>query len=1168
MRTSRILATAFLLTCGLLHHADAGGSTMTPFPAGSLIIPTNASFQDDCGAVSAYGLVYDVLRAEQWLAANGKPTVTINYAISDTKASPNRCRPTNLSVPPVSPASPLWDDGCDFQMTGAAPLVKLVTDTATSSASDTAITTIDTTANANVYPPYAAVAVAGATTIGYAGGPFVISAADAPSFLSLLDGTFHATDSAGNAIDFSAFRTAGACTYGSKHHINIHRAQVGFNAPVRKSFVTQPPRLAVLETDATGATGALAAGILANYLTNAGINFAGAQGCPTGGQNVANAVICPGGGTAGQIYDIFDFKDLVTNKLTILDAGVKRYTMLWTPHWVTKATSGAPPSAAEITALSNVKTFLDGQTGLMGECASISSFEGAYQNASADIETGMQLQTCVNNGAGVCAAAPTNFGIVRQLAGEPSGAMRNCSDPGAPTTCAAFTVPADEFVQTADYIWQTGSGHVTSFNPLAATSSMFRPGVTTLITTYKAGVPIGFFASRSIKDNTPGKANILYMGGHDQTGNVAGTKVALETLLLLGGTTLPVSATTTETSRSTPIVSAVGAGTPALVVGTFENVQPTPAPLTVTNSADFTGWSFPFVKGHLRATDLASITSTAAQLGTGTVLFDAAAAIPAVTPAGCGVNFSGTCRTIFTTVTTPSAVTGVALRPANVFITDGNAPTVGPLMSVGTPLVAADYVKFMDRLLAGYWNGAAYVSALGGIDRSTVAVIGASPLANSARPTIAYVGASDGMLHAICAQVDVAHGCPVLGTELWAFLPRSQLPAVRLNTAKIDGSPHVVDAFGDFAGTGTRSFRTILTFHTGSGDSTSATAAQPALYALDITNPQAPTVVWEYTIANPGAGRGADAFGLGLTLAAGPVNIAGTIKNMVIAETSNGGTNGAADATSGVVLTALDMETGLRLWNPFVASYNPTRSGGVAVPHTGVPGGAVAIDKQGNGFITDIVFGDLFGRVWELSPTTGTSRYAPTKPLFSFTTDFHPIGAPPAIYSNGSQQFAVVVSGGYVDLADVASWGAGQTQSVVAIALNAPAAAVTLTEASAAVNIPFKFNLAAGESGFAQASIVGGQLFVTSDSSDVNASGYGTTGASTGHVYAAPLSAATTVVAVRGGASSIANSGTALYSAASNQQQQLATSAISTAGTAVDSQAATRLARMLWLVTE
>ena len=1290
MRMSRIIGGALLVTCALLRHAGASTSTPTTFPVGSLIIPTGASFQDDCGSVSAYGLVYDVLRAETWLAANGHGTITINYVVSSSKASPNRCKPTNLNATPTptavwgAGAPALMNDGCDFQLTGTgtAPPVTLVSNTG---GADTTISTISTTGNSNVFPTYASVSVsASATTVGYLGGPFVISNAgtDASTFLSLLKGSanggFDAQDAAGNTIDFSPFRSTATCNLGSTHHVNIHRSAVLFNAPVRKAFASQPPRLAVLATDtspfyepngpnacpsdsslcgvitaadsvaiaaSSGATesafvatytttsahglsvgdtvvvsgvtksgyngrftvlavlsstkftvtlpvsGLTASGngtatqngsILENYLANAGLDFQAAQGCPTGGQNAANTTICPNGGAAGQVFDIFDFKDLVNSSssghtgLFTQDLGVNRYTMLWAPHWVTAAPTSSGPTATEATALANIATFLNGATGLLAECASISSFEGAYTSGSKDIYTGgLQLQTCVNN-SGSCATGTTNWGVDRNPSNEGTGVLHNCSDgSGAGTNCVEFPTPTDEFVQIADYLWNTDTGHVVGYNPLPATSSIFKPGVTPLIQTFHSGTAVGYYASRNIKDNTPGKANIMYLGGHDQTSNVAGTKVALQTLLLLGVTTLPPTTTTTETSRNSPIVATVGSPQQtAVVVGSYNNVQPAPTAPVVNASADFTGWTFPFVTGHLRATVASTISTTSTQIGSGgTVLFDAAVGIPTPVPTGCGTNFSGTCRTIFTTTATPSTTTGIALHPANVYITEANAGTIGPLMTVGTTLALADWTKFMDRLLAGWWNGSAYVPALGGIDRSTVAVIGASAIANSTRPTIAYVGASDGMLHAICATVDSTVPTPIcsaVGTELWAFLPRSQLPWVRLNKAKIDGSPRVVDAFGDFAGTGTRSFRTILTFQTGSGDPTSATAAQPAVYALDITNPQAPTVVWEYTIANPGALRGADTLGVGLTLAAGPISLSGSSRNLLVAVTNDGGTNGAADATAGIVVNGLDMETGSPIWSsPFVYGYpDPTRSSGALVPHTGVPGGAVGVDKQGQGFFTNIVFGDLYGDVWELDATTGLSSYPTKKPLFSFSTDFHPIGSPPAIYSNGSQDFAVIVSGGYTDLADTPGWGSGHAQSVVAMALAAPAADVTFSESAGSADVPFKFALQAGDSGFAQATIVGGQLFVTADSTDVNASGFGTTGAATGHVYTSSLSSTATFVSIQGGASSIANSGTTLYAASSNQQQQLTTGATSTVGATVDTFAHAQLHRMLWLRTE
>jgi len=70
--------------------------------------------------------------------------------------------------------------------------------------------------------------------------------------------------------------------------------------------------------------------------------------------------------------------------------------------------------------------------------------------------------------------------------------------------------------------------------------------------------------------------------------------------------------------------------------------------------------------------------------------------------------------------------------------------------------------------------------------------------------------------------------------------------------------------------------------------------------------------------------------------------------------------------------------------------------------------------------MTDVVLGTLYGDVFQLDAATGTNRHG-ANPLFRFSTDYHPIGAVPAIYSNGGAQYAVVVSGGYADQ-QVTSW--------------------------------------------------------------------------------------------------------------------------------------------------
>ena len=65
---SRPTRTAAALACAGLFAASAARAET--FPAGSLIIPTQSSYQDACGMVSTYGLIYSVLRANDGLRAN------------------------------------------------------------------------------------------------------------------------------------------------------------------------------------------------------------------------------------------------------------------------------------------------------------------------------------------------------------------------------------------------------------------------------------------------------------------------------------------------------------------------------------------------------------------------------------------------------------------------------------------------------------------------------------------------------------------------------------------------------------------------------------------------------------------------------------------------------------------------------------------------------------------------------------------------------------------------------------------------------------------------------------------------------------------------------------------------------------------------------------------
>src|SRR6185503_4799624 len=267
----------------------------------------------------------------------------------------------------------------------------------------------------------------------------------------------------------------------------------------------------------------------------------------------------------------------------------------------------------ETTALGYIKTFLNGQTGLAAECASISSYEGTTlqgsTTSSSDMVNGMQLQTCPGTGT-TCGTGTAIYGLDRNVAPNSisTGAyvsLKNCSDPtmSSGSTCAYFSYPGDSFAQTGDFLWSQGYGHTYSYLPQSG--AIYRPGVLPLISVVNSmqpsllGTPTPYnntgtlsasasaargmissdLTTRNVKDNTPGEANILYLAGHDETASVAGTKVMLETLLQLGISTLPSIEVTTEVSRDNPIDASIN-GTDAILQGTFNLVTPAQTPPT------------------------------------------------------------------------------------------------------------------------------------------------------------------------------------------------------------------------------------------------------------------------------------------------------------------------------------------------------------------------------------------------------------------------------------------------------------------------------------------------------------------------------------------------------------------------------------------------------------
>lgn len=113
------------------------------------------------------------------------------------------------------------------------------------------------------------------------------------------------------------------------------------------------------------------------------------------------------------------------------------------------------------------------------------------------------------------------------------------------------------------------------------------------------------------------------------------------------------------------------------------------------------------------------------------------------------------------------------------------------------------------------------------------------------RTKMVYAAANDGMLHAF--QVGENENDPAGGDELWAFVPRGVLPHVRrladvgydaAHINLLDATPTIGDVYAN------GQWRTILVGGMGAGGR--------YYYALDITDPASPALLWEFSDTNLG----------------------------------------------------------------------------------------------------------------------------------------------------------------------------------------------------------------------------------------------------------------------------------------------------------------------------
>jgi type IV pilus assembly protein PilY1 len=288
----------------------------------------------------------------------------------------------------------------------------------------------------------------------------------------------------------------------------------------------------------------------------------------------------------------------------------------------------------------------------------------------------------------------------------------------------------------------------------------------------------------------------------------------------------------------------------------------------------------------------------------------------------------------------------------------------------------------------------------------------------SSRKPIVYAAANDGMLHAFAADT---------GDEVWAYVPSFVLP--RLYTLAdfnystkhqyfVEGTPNVGD-FCPNAPSGTcnaSQWKTILVAGLNDGGK--------GYYALDITDPSKPKLLWEFTDDNMGLTFGKPQI-TKLDSGQWVVMVTSGYNNCPFAATTaqqdcvNSGTG-----TGQGYLYVLDAGTG-KLVTPPVSTANPvaTSSGGQSSPS----GLAQIIAQAGIDNVTTRVYGgDLNGNLWRFNvDTAGTTPAGFKSHLIASFVDAagnpQPITERPQVTTVNGLPIVYVGTGRYLGTGDVGS---------------------------------------------------------------------------------------------------------------------------------------------------
>jgi|GEM_PF-2705039 len=870
MKALRIRSLAVLCLLAVPLTASA---TDVRFEQGSLIIPEQMAYQSRCGAVASYGLVYRLLQQK----------VTIYWAVEPGKTSHHRCK--NKSE------DKRYIDGCDFAVEKETGRPVSLLKNSTGVFSDD-FDTFSTSGNPNSTGEAAFKVNKDQTRLRYMGGPFIIDATEAAKAVNLIK--THA--------DFALFRGAeggATCNPGTYFNVRVHRANNAFVAPIARIMNEVPPPIALVRGRNTSNAGSVE--ILRAYLTNAGLNFTGAEGTFE---------------KHGKIFDVLDQDNELVSSAAYPNSKLNYapdstapnktyYKVMWSPHWQGDTSTTTKKTNLK-SALKNIAYFVDNGNSIFNECASIETYESSYKpnNSIRELYQDNEPTRFMTGGNAITGLQTLDAGELINPGGFAVNGQ-DCSDPGRKGDCFSFTNYGDLFSQKGDYeLTIASTSTVEAFRP--RTGQKYNEGTVRMISTESttsAKHGWDLYVSRQ-KDNNKQKGNVIYLAGHTFAQLAGGNRIVLNTLL-----NLAYKPESLETSRSEPVADLTykpGTTTPdkvRVLAGTYLHTPPQalfPERINfrTEKAAD---WVFPYIEGRFRSFVAQDIETDRQGFGKNAE-WEASVLMPApgdrTVFTVLGTNQEGLKRVPFTL---PQMVSGSCLDDKTAKTgkiagvcdlqeaigLDLNSSGTSVLDPNGTgkvdPSVAASVVTSLNHMsqhflqrVRGFCvahekdDGTPYDemsptvnqcdnrqfgevrSTLGGLDHASAAVVGASRYITTPRIEVAYIGGLDGQLHAIYLRGEQpGFSKPKPGTELWAFIPKGQLSRLSTNNARVDVSPSVSDVYADYEdlngdgvlsgnderSTGRFRWRTVLV--SGSG------RLGGELFALDVTDPTKPLVLWD-----------------------------------------------------------------------------------------------------------------------------------------------------------------------------------------------------------------------------------------------------------------------------------------------------------------------------------